>query len=237
MLGELRALIANNSICRTLEETAPDLPPITTSLYVVDGDSTAVREMLLAHPGLDDAIRQALEDGRGLAGLDAQHIATLRRLIGEAKALPYAHTILGELMGGLDKIVIFGHHRGALAVVRDFLIKHGIHGGMITGDTSEKERTAVQDSFASDPSFRFVLANIRAAGVAINLTASAALDMLESDWAPQMNFQALMRVYGQTQQRAVRVRFITLANTFDEVVNEIIAAKTAACADLDTAGG
>jgi SWI/SNF-related matrix-associated actin-dependent regulator of chromatin subfamily A-like protein 1 len=233
MLGELRQLIGNNSICRTLADTAPDLPPMVASQYVVDGNGEEVRRLLLEHPGLDQQIKRALEEGNGLSGLEAPYIATLRRLIGEAKALPYAHAILGELQGGLDKVVIFGHHRSALAVVRDHLTKNNMRGGMITGDTSEREKTAVQDAFASDPEYRFVLANIRAAGVAINLTASAALDMLESDWAPWMNYQALMRVYGQTQKRTVRVRFITLANTFDETVNEIIADKTRACGDLD----
>lgn len=235
MLTELRALIGNNSISRTLKETSPDLPPMFATTYVVDGDATEVRDLLRQHPGLDEAIIKALDSEKGLSGLDAPYVATLRRLLGEAKALPYSHTLLGELEGGLDKVVVFGHHRSALHSVRDYLWKHGIKCGLITGDTSEKEKTAVQDAFASDPSYRAVLCNIRAAGVAINLTAAAAIDMLECDWAPWMNYQALMRVYGQTQTRAVRARFITLANSFDEIVNEVVAAKTRACADLDMA--
>lgn len=235
MLPELRALIGNNSISRTLAETAPDLPPMFASTYVVDGDASEVRDVLRQHPGLDAKIIEALESDRGLSGLDAPYIATLRRLLGEAKAAPYAHTLAGELESGLDKVVVFGHHRSTLHTVRDVLWKHGMKCGLITGDTSEKEKNAVQDAFAADPSYRAVLCNIRAAGVAINLTAAAAIDMLECDWAPWMNYQALMRVYGQTQTRAVRARFITLANSFDEVVNEVVAAKTRACGDLDMA--
>ncbi len=233
MLAELRQLIGNNSMSRTLAETSPGLPPMLATTYVVDGDTSEVRDMLRQHPGLDAKIIEALDSDKGLRGLDAPYIATLRRLLGEAKALPYAHTLLGELEGGLDKVVVFGHHRSALHSVRDYLWRHNIRCGLITGDTSEKEKTAVQDAFAQDPSYRAVLCNIRAAGVAINLTASAAIDMLECDWAPWMNYQALMRVYGQTQTRTVRARFITLADSFDETVNEVIAAKTRACGELD----
>lgn len=233
MLPELRALIANNSICRTLSETAPDLPPMFMSTYVVDGEDEWVREALRQHPGLDEMIREALEGERGLSAIDAPHIATLRRLIGEAKAVAYASTILGELESGLDKVVVFGHHRSVLQTVATHLTKHGIACGMITGDVSDKERVAVQDRFREDPAYRAVICNIRAAGVAINLTSSAAIDMLESDWAPRMNYQALMRVYGQTQKRTVRARFITLANSFDETIQEIIARKTQACDDIE----
>lgn len=236
MLPTLHELIGNNSIARTLAETAKDLPPIFTTTYVVDGDTSEVREALLSHPGLDEAIRRALEEGTGLGKgfADKQpYIATLRRLLGEAKAVPYAATILGELESGLDKVVIFGHHRSVLHNVYNYLTKHGVRCGLLTGDTSEREKNEIQDAFAADRSFRAVLCNIRAAGTAINLTAAAAIDMLESDWAPMANFQALMRVYGPTQTRGVRARFVTLANSFDETVNEIIADKTRAVAALD----
>ena len=237
MLPELRQLIGNNSLTRSLEYVAPDLPPLMTTSYVVDGALEDVRALIRAHPGLDKQVLDALEKDDGFKGLNAPHIATLRRVIGEAKAVPYAHLILGELEGGLDKVVIFAHHKAALHTVQQVLWKAGIACGMITGDTSEKDRTQHQDNFARDPNCRVMLCNIRAAGVAINLTAAAAIDLLEVDWAPWMNFQALMRVYGQTQTRTVRARFISLANSFDEQVNNIIEAKTRACGDLNMADG
>jgi SWI/SNF-related matrix-associated actin-dependent regulator 1 of chromatin subfamily A len=233
MLPELQQLIGNNSLCRTLAETAPDLPPMTLTSYNIDGDASAVREILREHPGLDTIIKEAIAEGRSLSTLQAPYIATLRRVLGEAKAIPYAATILGELESGLDKVIIFGHHRSVLATVRDYLIKHHIKCGMLTGDTSEKERGAIQQAFAADPTYRAVICNIRAAGVAIDLTASAAIDMLECDWAPAMNHQAIMRAYGPMQTRRVRARILVLANTFEEQVVDTIAAKTAAVGELE----
>lgn len=233
MLPELRALIANNSLCRTLEETGVQLPPIFITTSQVDGDTHAVRELLLQHPGLDKIIRDALEAGHALSNLDAPHIATLRRLLAEAKALPYGAMLLGELEGGLDKMVVFGNHRNALLTVRDYLWRHGIKAGCIIGDTSEKERQAIITSFQGDPDFRVILCNIRAAGTGLTLTAAAHIDMLESDWAPAPNYQAIKRVHRITQTRNVRARLITLANSFDVDVQRIVADKTTAVGELE----
>ena len=81
-------------------------------------------------------------------------------------------------------------------------------------------------AFQDDPTVRVLIGNIRAAGVALTLTASCHIDMLESDWSPAANWQALKRVHRITQTRAVRARFITLAESFDEIVNRIVAEKT-----------
>lgn len=233
MLPELRALISNNSLCRSLAEIGVQLPPIMVTTSFVDGDTAQVRDLLLAHPGLDNMIRDALISGHGLSNLDAPHVATLRRLIGEAKALPYAHLLLAELAGGLDKMVVFGHHRQALLAVLDLLWKHGIRAGAVMGETPEKERQAAMLAFQSEPDYRVLVCNIRAAGTGLTLTASAHLDMLESDWAPAANYQAIKRVHRISQVRGVRARLITLANSFDEEVNRILAEKTAAVGDLE----
>lgn len=52
--------------------------------------------------------------------------------------------------------------------------------------------------------------------------------MLESDWAPANNAQALNRVHRIGQECQVRARFITLANSIDQLVNETLTRKTAA---------
>lgn len=232
MLPELQSLIANNSIRRTLAQTGVDLPPIFLTTTLVDGDTEAVRSLLAEHPGLDRAIIEALEDGGGLSKLDADHIATLRRLIGEAKAIPYAAQLAYELQNGLDKMVVFGVHRNALASARDFLLKHGFTALLINGETPERDRMAYVREFQSSTECRVLLANIRSAGTALTLTASCSLDMMESDWSPAGNAQAIKRVHRITQQRTVRARFVTLANSFDETVNRIVRDKTAAIAQI-----
>ena len=233
MLPELQALIANNSLRRSLAETGVQLPPIFLTTTLVDGDTQHVRDLLLQHPGLDRAIVDALKGEGGLSKLDTDHIATLRRLIGEAKSVPYGAMLLGELRGGLDKVVVFGIHRVALTNLRAYLGEHGIHAVLVNGDTPEKDRQTYMQQFQEDPRCRVFIGNIRAAGVGLTLTAAAAIDMLESDWTPAGNMQALKRVHRLTQVRSVRARFVTLARSFDETVNDIVAEKTATIASIE----
>lgn len=235
MAPELRALIGNNSMTRALGDTGVNLPPIFLTTYPVDGSVEAVRQMILSHPGLDAKIVEVLQAGKGFRGLDGEHIATLRRLIGEAKAVPYSQMLVEELDSGLDKIVVFAHHKSVLATVKRVLDAGGIRCGMVVGETSERDRQAAMDAFQTRPEMRVLLCNIRTAGEGLNLTAACHIDMLESDWAPMQNFQALMRVYGMTQTRNVLARTIFLANSFDEVIAEIIADKTRAVGELDMA--
>ncbi|MGZ7153875.1 hypothetical protein ACXWOD_10320, partial [Streptococcus pyogenes] len=59
------------------------------------------------------------------------------------------------------------------------------------------------------------------------------IDMLESDWSPAGNAQAIKRVHRYGQTNSVRARFITLANSLDETVNSIVAQKTASIAEIE----
>jgi SNF2 family DNA or RNA helicase len=234
MLAELRTLIENNSIRRRLVDVGVQLPPIFLTTSLVEGDTSAIRELLLSHPGLDAKIIEALnlarEEDFSLASVmravDVEHVAVLRRLIGEAKALPYAANLVHELNSGLDKMVVFGVHKSAAHILIAYLNQHGMQPVLVNGDTPEAHRQAYMRAFQEDPKCRVLVGNIRAAGVALTLTASAAIDMLESDWSPAANWQALKRVHRLTQTRSVRARFITLADSFDEVVNDVVAEKT-----------
>lgn len=226
MLPELRQLIANNSIRRTLAEVGVQLPPIFLTTTLVDGDAEPVRALLSAHPGLDQAIVRAVSQG-GLSFLDAQHVATLRRLIAEAKAVPYAEMLAEELAAAPDrKVVVMGISREALRRVADYLSARGVWCVLVQGGVSEAARVDAVRSFQDMPSCRVFLGNMRAAGTGLTLTAAAHIDILESDWTPAGNDQAIKRVRRIGQERTQRARFITLARSFDEVVNRVVAEKT-----------
>jgi SWI/SNF-related matrix-associated actin-dependent regulator 1 of chromatin subfamily A len=233
MLGELQALIYNNSIRRTAKEVGIELPPIFLTTTLVDGDTQAIMDLLREYPGLDKAIERAVEQG-GLSFLDAQHIMTLRRLIGEAKAVPYAEMLLEELQSGAtDKRVVYGVHVDALNMVYDYLVKHGIECVLNNGLTKERDRQGNVDKFQTRPEVRVFIGNIKAAGVGVTLTAACEIDMLESAWSPGDNAQAIKRISRIGQTRNMRARFITLARSFDETVNRIVAGKTASIAQIE----
>jgi SWI/SNF-related matrix-associated actin-dependent regulator 1 of chromatin subfamily A len=228
---ELLYLIDNNRIRRTLDQVGVQLPPVFLTECLVDGDTDDIKRMLLEYPGLEDSIVGAVQAG-GLSFLDAQHIATLRRLIGEAKAVPYAYMLADELEANPGhKRVVFGNHVDALGMVHNYMLKRGFGSILLR---NEKDATVAVDRFNNDPSVRVVFGNMRSAGVGLNMTSSDQIDILESDWAPAPNAQAIKRVHriGQLSDK-VMARFITLARSLDEVINRIVADKTAAIAELE----
>lgn len=233
MVDELKQAIRSCSLRRTKESVGLQLPPIWLTNVTVDGDTREILDLLRQHDGLEQAIVEAIEKG-GLSFLDAQHIATLRRLVGEAKAPAYLEMLKEEFDDGRGKTVIFGIHVAALRRIADGLRQNGVRCVEITGSSSERERVEAVRAFQDDPDCRAVIGNIRAAGTGLTLTAGASVDMFESSWAPADNAQALMRVHRIGQTRNVQARFITLANSIDVVVNETVERKTRNIAMLGT---
>lgn len=235
MIAELKALIDANSIRRTAGEVGIQLPKIFLTEAMLDGDTKAVKDMLLAHPDLEKAIIQAIERG-GLSFLDAPYIPTLRRLVGEAKAVPYAHTLIQELESGARKRVVYGVHVEALTTISQILSRAGYKNVLVNGTTTPRASDHAVWSFQNDPECRVFIGNIRKAGVGITLTASDRIDIFESDWTPSGNAQAIKRIHriGQLAD-AVHARFLTLARSVDELVNRIVAEKTANIAAVGNA--
>lgn len=232
MVKTLQDLIYNNSIRRMHKDVGMDLPKIWMKEVLVDGDTKEIMDMIREYPYLENAILDAIDSG-GLSSLDADHIAMLRRLVGKSKAIPYAHMLRWELDAGCGKRVVFAVHREPIIFLHNFLKKHGYRSVMAYGDTSEDERQEAVRAFMEDADCKVFIGNIKVSGVGITLVSSCDIDMLESDWTPAGNAQAIKRVhrYGQTEE--VSARFITLSGTIDEAVNRLVADKTAAIAQVE----
>jgi len=236
MLPELREMISRNFLRRTQIETGVELPPLTINPFLIEGDQSEILQLIRDYPGIDQKIIDAANHGSiSVVGQD-DHIATMRRLVGEAKSIPYAQMLLDELttINPTSKVVVFGIHKVALANVRNYLWEHGgINAVTIDGSNTAYQREMLEQAYQNDPTVRVAFCNIKAGGTVLTLTAGHRIDMLETDWVPDNNFQAIKRVHRMTQEFGVLCRIITLADSFDEVVQEIVARKVANKATLE----
>jgi SNF2 family DNA or RNA helicase len=233
MAAELTSLINTHRVQRTLADVGFQLPAIRLDPIIVDGDTKPIIELLRQYPELNRAIVHAVQSG-GLSFLETQHIMTLRRLLGEAKAAPYAHMLLDDLrITGMEKHVVMGIHVDALNFIFNFLRKRNVRCVLVNGTVSDRQADRAIREFQDDPTCTVFLGNIKSAGLGSDLFASCRLDMLESDWTPAGNAQAVKRIHRIGQMRPCFVRFVTLANTFDEKVNNLIIQKTRAIADIE----
>jgi hypothetical protein len=209
------------------------LPSIRLDAVIVDGDTRAIVDLMKQHPELSHAIMSAVNSG-GLSFLEAQHIMTLRRLLGEAKAAPYAHMLYEDLkITGNEKHVVMGIHVDALNFVYNFLRKRGINTVLVNGTISDRQADKNVRQFQDDPTCTVFVGNIKSAGLGTDLFAASRLDMLEQDWTPAGNAQAIKRIHRIGQMRPCFVRFVTLARTFDEHVNQLVIQKTRSIAEIE----
>lgn len=225
MAGELRQVIRSFSLRRTQKGVGIQFPPIWLTTTEIDGDSDDIRALLKQHPGLEKAIIEAVDKG-GMRFLDAPHIATLRRLVGEAKAPAFARLLIEEVRDGLEKSVVFGIHTRAIDIIEQSLKQAGIGVVRFDGSTSKSQRAKAIQSFRDDPEITVFIGQLKAVGAGNDMTVAADITVFESDWTPTGNAQGIMRVQGYAQKQHIHARFISLRNSIDQQISEIVARRT-----------
>lgn len=154
------------------------------------------------------------------------HMGPLRRITGMLKAELVADAVKEELDGALDKIVLAYWHTDVGAALQTALAKYGVTG--IDGSTPAKARSANERRFLTDPKCRVFLAQIAAAGEAIDLSSAANMIFVETTFVPKDQAQMAMRICNHTQTRQPFVRVATLEGTVDDALQSVLMRKWAA---------
>jgi hypothetical protein len=150
-------------------------------------------------------------------------ITVARRVLGLAKALPVARLAAAELDGGLRQIIIWGWHRQGLAEVAGALSNHGV--ALLNGDVPPAQRERVKADFIAGK-LRVLVCNLEVAGTGMDgLQCSHRCLLMEPDWLPGKNTQAIRRQYREGQQHPVHASFVTVARSPDEVIGRVLARR------------
>jgi SNF2 family DNA or RNA helicase len=153
------------------------------------------------------------------------HLGPLRRLTGEIKAKAVIEAAKEEFDCGLDKLVLAYWHRDVGAILRDGLAKLGVVG--IDGSTPTHQRESALHNFSTKSDCRIFLAQIEAAGEAIDLSAAAELWFVEQTFSPRHRTQMSMRITNINQRRNTLVRTYVLEGSIDEAVEMVLSRLTA----------
>lgn len=161
----------------------------------------------------------------------AKSVSTLRRYVGLQKVQPVVEMVKGELSLGLyEKLVIFAIHRDVIEGLRRELHEYGAV--TLYGGTALDARQRNIDKFQRNPKCQVFIGNIAAAGTNITLTAAHQVLVLEADWVPGNNAQAVMRCHRIGQLEPVTVRFVSLNHPVDERVTAVLKRKTKELAEI-----
>lgn len=156
----------------------------------------------------------------------SQSVSTLRRFIGLQKVDPACELVIPELeSGAYEKLVIFAHHRDVICNIAERLSDFGAKSLM--GATTAGHRQVLMDKFQDmESDVRVLVCQTQTVGTAVNLTAAHNVLFVEADWVPGNNAQAVMRCHRIGQKNPVHVRFLSIFQTLDEHITQLLRRKT-----------
>jgi SNF2 family DNA or RNA helicase len=135
--------------------------------------------------------------------------------------------VLGNLLDSIrrlsptDKVVIISNFTSALTVIEDCLLrKKGLSFVRLDGSTDNKSRGTIVDTFnrcSVDNSFAFLLSS-KAGGCGLNLIGANRLIMVDADWNPATDHQAMARIFREGQTKPCFIYRMFTAGTVEEVI-------------------
>ncbi|KAH7189433.1 SNF2 family N-terminal domain-containing protein [Fusarium flagelliforme] len=119
------------------------------------------------------------------------------------------------------KSVVFSGWTSHLDLIELALDANGIVFTRLDGSMSRTQRTTAMDRFREDNSVHVILVSIMAGGLGLNLTAGNSVYVMEPQYNPAAEAQAIDRVHRLGQKRPVRtVRYI-MRDSFEEKMLEL----------------
>ncbi|KAM3087189.1 hypothetical protein ACMFMG_001293 [Clarireedia jacksonii] len=115
-----------------------------------------------------------------------------------------------------DKCVVFSYWTYTLDLIESALISNTIKYSRIDGQLSSNKRNTAIRKFQEDLSVRVILVSITCGG--LDLTAGSVVYLMEPQWNPMMEEQALCRVHRMGQKKEVTTIRYRMKNSFEEKV-------------------
>mmetsp|Transcript_23138 Transcript_23138/g.48036 ORF Transcript_23138/g.48036 Transcript_23138/m.48036 type:complete len:1065 (-) Transcript_23138:305-3499(-) len=120
-----------------------------------------------------------------------------------------------------DKVVIISNFTSALTVIEEAILrKQNMPFVRLDGSLALADRQPIVDSFNNrsvDHSFAFLLSS-KAGGCGLNLIGANRLIMVDADWNPATDQQAMARVYRQGQKKPCFIYRMFTTGTVEEVI-------------------
>ncbi len=162
-------------------------------------------------------------DARESAALRAERLAqltVLQRLAARGK-LAAALSWIDDFLASGEALVVFARH----IEVQHALLRHRPDALHILGDDPLPARERAIDAFQDPGGPSLIVCATRAAAQGITLTRASNVCFLELEWTPAMHDQAEDRCHRIGQRDAVTAWYLLAAETIDETMARLIAAK------------
>lgn len=119
------------------------------------------------------------------------------------------------------KSVVFSGWTSHLDLIQVALDNVGINYTRLDGKMSRVARTAAMETFRTDTKVHVILVSIMAGGLGLNLTAANNVYVMEPQYNPAAEAQAIDRVHRLGQTREVRTTRYIMSDSFEEKMLEL----------------
>ncbi len=158
------------------------------------------------------------------------HFMTMRRATfgdpaGTSTKLDHVREIAGEALAEGHKVVVFSYFRDVLTAVAAALGDRA-H-GPLTGSTPPLQRQQIIDAFTASRRPAVLVSQIEVGGVGLNLQTASVVILIEPQWKPSTEEQAIARCHRMGQVRPVQVFRLIAEDTVDTSMRELVAGKAA----------
>jgi SWI/SNF-related matrix-associated actin-dependent regulator of chromatin subfamily A-like protein 1 len=151
-------------------------------------------------------------------------LARVRHQTALAKVPLIVQYVTEVLEGGVQKIVVFAHHRDVIAQLVEGLSSY--RPVTLIGGMGPQERQDSIDAFQKDPSVRVFIGNIQAAGNGITLApASSRCIFAELSWTPAEITQCEDRLHRIGTKDSVHVQHLVLEGSLDAMMVKVLIKK------------
>ena len=237
-MEEMSEKIAKNSV-KVIKSECLDLPPFirqTLKLKMSDEQKKAYGSMFkdfLAFVNTDGESKASVANIALTKGLRLIQIASGFMGLDDGSTFSFKENPKLDALEGIleetgdDKVIIWCSYRQNYGDISRFLIDRKIKFVMITGEQDSKEKTEAADSFQTDPTVKVMLANRKAAGIGINLTAAPYSVVFSRNFSLEEEIQAQGRNYRNGSQIHEKITEINLVmeETIEERVIEALQNK------------
>jgi SWI/SNF-related matrix-associated actin-dependent regulator 1 of chromatin subfamily A len=226
-LDELREELKGWMIRRKKEDVL-DLPEKIISIKEFEIDKEWTKKYENA---FDDYIQ--FRKDNPIEGWNEENVLMSRQLVEVQKlkqvcSLAKVDTIVEDIAEAVDqgeKVIVFSQYMKTIDAITDKMQELGIGVTVLTGDCDMVYRQASVDAFQNDPRVKVFVANIKAGGVGINLTAASIVMFADMDWSPEIHNQAMDRAHRIGQSGTVNVYYYVAKGTIEEDIISLLEDK------------
>ncbi|KAL7950330.1 SNF2 family N-terminal domain-containing protein [Trichoderma barbatum] len=165
------------------------------------------------HDGILKSTNESKQVGKGLDKYDGPHTKTKALLEDLLKSKAASDANPQELP---FKSVVFSGWTSHLDLIGLALKEANINFTRLDGSMTRQARTVAMDNFRDDRSIHVILVSITAGGLGLNLTAGNNVYVMEPQYNPAAEAQAVDRVHRLGQKRPVRTIRYIMRNSFEE---------------------